>query len=84
MTTITSDRRAAIAPSTLHGHQLVGDMAWAAAAAAVGTFALVVTIVSTVIAATPQTGLAGRVMGVAKIGWPLAAVLSGRRPEQQI
>jgi MIP family channel proteins len=45
--------------SALHGHQLAGNMARAAAAEAVGTFVLVLSIVSTVIAAALAEPVAG-------------------------
>jgi len=59
MTAITSDRRAMTGTSALHGHQLEGNMARAAAAEGVGTFVLVLSIVSTVIAAALAQPVAG-------------------------
>jgi MIP family channel proteins len=59
MTAITTDSKSAMAASTLHGHPLEGSLARAAAAEVAGTFVLVLTIVSTAIAATLARPVAG-------------------------
>ncbi len=70
MTAITSDRRAMTGTSALHGHQLGGNMARAAAAEGVGTFVVVLSIVSTVIAAALAEPVAGSPYG--SVAVPLA------------
>jgi hypothetical membrane protein len=54
----------------------------AVSAAAVGTLlALLAWFLTELITKGGMTGLAERVMGAAEVGWPLAVVLSSRRPQ---
>jgi hypothetical protein len=56
----------------------------AVSAAAIGALlALLAWFLAELITKGGLTGLAERVMGVAQVGWPLAVVLSCRRPEQR-